>query len=114
MFKFILNLFDKSHKIANDPHVIGKGGLTTCVSFAREIQHRLNEAKIKNHFVEFGWTMGRATGKHAFIIYFDLSGDMYAIDSLMSKSKQVFGKTDREIAQNAFPEYIINYVQIYS
>jgi hypothetical protein len=107
MFFLFSKLFDQSHKIANRHDIVGKFGLSTCNSFARQISYNLTEAKIKNYIIEFSWTSPLQAGNHAFVVYLDKSDATWGIDNLMSKSKRISGKTPLELAQNCYVGYKI-------
>ena len=85
---------DDGWEIASALDVAGKGGWTTCATFARDLQHRFTMAGGESHVVIYDWTDAAGFGqRHALFVYRDAAGRYWGIDNRHAQPKWLSGTT---------------------
>jgi len=77
----------------------GKGGWTTCYTFARTLQSRFLQSGEECHLVIYDWTdRFHYSSRHAFVVYRDAEGRYWGMDNRSTKPRWMAGNNAIEWA----------------
>ena len=77
----------------------GKGGWTTCYTFAKTLQGRFLQSGKECHLVIYDWTDSlHYSSRHAFVVYRDEQGRYWGMDNRSAKPRWMAGKNAVEWA----------------
>jgi len=90
----------------------GKGGWTTCYTFAKTLQGRFLRAGGECHLVIYDWTDAyHYSDRHAFVVYRDPAGRYWGMDNRSAKPRWMAGKNPTEWAAFWDQDKTINRVE---
>jgi len=77
----------------------GKGGWTTCYTFAKTLQSRFLQSGGECHLVIYDWTdRFHSSSRHAFVVYRDAEGRYWGMDNRSAKPSWMAGNNAVEWA----------------
>ncbi len=84
---------DSSFDIALDLNIPGKGGWTTCDTFARYLYEQITKAGGEAYYIVYDWkNEDRFSGRHAFVVYRDSKGRFWGTDQRHRQPQWLTGK----------------------
>ena len=91
---------DPSWDLALSVDVAGKGGWTTCYTFARALQAKFSQAGGESHVVIYDWQdENHFSNRHAFLVYRDQAGRYWGMDNRAGQPRWLSGSTPTQWAQ---------------
>lgn len=86
--------------LALDRSIPGKGGWTTCYTYATGLQKKFTQAGGESHVVIYNWMQAESgvKGCHAFLVYRDAAGQYWGIDAVADRPRWLRGTSPPEWA----------------